>query len=119
MRLSEGERLVSAGALAGQHMVVLTEQGYAKRLSLKAWPSQKRGGSGIVLASVDAKTGSVAGVACLGKGEKVFVAGSLGTAELLAPELIPVMGRPSKGKVVVQLKTGEKAVAVGAIGLET
>ncbi|MGQ9553911.1 MAG: DNA gyrase subunit A [Anaerolineae bacterium] len=118
MRLSEGEQLVSACALAGQHIVVLTEQGYMKRLTLKAWPSQKRGGSGVVVAGVDGKTGKVAGIACLGEGEKVFVAGSLGTAELLAPELIPVMGRPSKGKALLQLKAGEKAVALSKIALE-
>jgi DNA gyrase subunit A len=87
-----------------------------KRVSLKSWSVQKRGGAGIVLLPVDERTGPVVSLQSIEASEKLVASGSLGTAELLAPNTVPAMARSSKGRVVLQVKKGETAISLGRLG---
>jgi len=116
MRIGQGQRLVGACLLTGAHLAVLTALGYMKRVSLKSWSVQKRGGAGIVLLPVDERTGPVVSLQSIEASEKLVASGSLGTAELLAPNTVPAMARSSKGRVVLQVKKGETAISLGRLG---
>ncbi|NPV09222.1 MAG: DNA topoisomerase 4 subunit A [Anaerolineae bacterium] len=113
IRLGDGERVVAAAPLTGaQHLMVLSARGNLKRVTLRGWRSQNRGGAGIVLMATDEKTGEVAGAAPVGEGDRVLLVGSLGTAEVLVARSVPVMGRNTKGRALAKLKKRERAVAV-------
>jgi DNA gyrase subunit A len=116
IRLNEGERAVAAATLTdAQHLVVLSANGYLKRITLRGWRAQKRGGAGIVVMATDDKTGEVVGVAPAKDEASILVAGSLGSTEVILATEVPVMGRSTKGKALAKLKKKETALAVMAL----
>ena len=95
--------------------MVLSANGYLKRITLRGWRAQKRGGAGIVVMATDDKTGEVVGVAPAKDEASILVAGSLGSTEVILATEVPVMGRSTKGKALAKLKKKETALAVMAL----
>jgi len=116
MRLGANDRVVAAGRLEGQHLLVATARGNVKRVTLRGWRSQNRGGAGVVVQAVDEGTGEVAGATAVGDKDSVLVAGSMGLAEVLEAKAVPVMGRSTKGRALVKPKPAERISAVSALG---
>lgn len=54
-----GMHVIPNGAMRGQEVLIVTEEGYGKRTNLSEYRVQKRGGSGIKTANVTAKTGPI------------------------------------------------------------
>ncbi|MHB0876542.1 MAG: DNA gyrase/topoisomerase IV subunit A [Anaerolineae bacterium] len=112
MRLAAGAEVVAAFRLTGQHVAVATSTGLLKRVTLRGWRLQKRGGQGIVATPVDVKTGRVVSAVCLSPEDKLLLSGSQGSAELLPAGDIPALSRASRGRATTALKQGEEALSV-------
>ena len=111
MRLEEGQRVVAACRQEGTDLALLTELGNLKRVSLRRWRSQRRGGAGVVAMPVDESTGSVV-AACTSDGDSLLVCGDASSAAVLQADEIPAQRRTSRGKRIVKLRKQEKAVTL-------
>ncbi len=115
MRLGENEQVVAGGRLEGQHLMVVTARGHMKRVTLRGWRSQNRGGGGIVVQAVDESTGEVAGAEAVSEKDSILVSGSQGLAEVVEAKAVPVMGRSTKGRALVKPKPAERVTGLAAV----
>ncbi|HEY8830682.1 MAG TPA: DNA gyrase subunit A, partial [Candidatus Limnocylindria bacterium] len=61
IRLVKGDEVIGMGVVnARTEVLSVTENGYGKRTKVEDFPTHNRGGQGVILASVTAKTGNVA-----------------------------------------------------------
>jgi len=111
MRLQKGDGVVGMG-IARQRTEVLsvTENGYGKRTAVEEFPTQGRGGQGVILASLGAKTGDVAAMQMVDEGsQEILLISTTGVVIRTPLDQIRVLGRPTMGVKV--MTTGDAKIA--------
>ena len=108
IRLSAGDQVV-AGDLAqdGAELVTVSEQGYGKRTDLSEFPTQGRGGSGVVAAKTSARTGPLIGAAVAGSKDALLVVTARGRARAMSTRDVTAAGRATQGGLVITLGEGD------------
>ncbi|MEW6446913.1 MAG: DNA gyrase subunit A [Bacillota bacterium] len=99
----------------GSELLVITERGYGKRTQIADFRRQSRGGIGIIAAKVSPKSGFVAGVEAVNPDEEVVVASAGGTVIRLKVKEIPVLGRPTRGVVVMRLAEQDSVATIARV----
>lgn len=114
MELGEGDALVGAAAARGKEQVlVLSEQGCGKRVSLEEFRIQGRGGQGMILMRPHLAGDGLAAIHLVGSlDEDVLVLTSRGRLARVAVTAFPLLGRASRGEQVMALESGEQVVAL-------
>ncbi len=106
IRLSGGDYVVGAGqAKEKAYVLSVTENGYGKRTATEEFTVHHRGGGGMALHSLTAKTGLVAGVEIVDDNSDVMIITDGGVIIRTGVEEIRVCGRGSQGVIV--MRTGE------------
>ncbi len=106
IRLSGNDYVVGAGqAKKKAYVLSVTENGYGKRTSTEEFTIHHRGGGGMALHSLTAKTGLVAGVEIVDDSSDVMIITDGGVIIRTGVEQIRVCGRGSQGVIV--MRTGE------------
>ena len=111
IRLAKGDEVIGMGVVSARTEVLsVTENGYGKRTAVADFPTHNRGGQGVILASVTAKTGNVAAIQVIDeKSEEILLISTNGVVIRVPIEQIRVLGRATQGvKVMV---TGEAKIA--------
>ena len=111
IRLAKGDEVIGMGVVAARTEVLsVTENGYGKRTAVADFPTHNRGGQGVILASVTAKTGNVAAIQVIDeKSEEILLISTNGVVIRVPIDQIRVLGRATQGvKVMV---TGEAKIA--------
>ena len=111
IRLKKGDEVVGMG-IARQRTEVLsvTENGYGKRTSVDEFPTQGRGGQGVILASLGPKTGDVAAMQMVDEGsQEILLISTTGVVIRTPLDQIRVLGRPTMGVKV--MTTGDAKIA--------
>jgi DNA gyrase/topoisomerase IV subunit A len=110
MALGDFEALVGAEPVTGEEqVVVLTMQGFGKRVSLREFRPQGRGGQGMILMRPHEDGDEIALIAVIRELDSdVFIWTSEGNAVRLAATAVPLLGRSQKGVAVLQLDSGER-----------
>jgi DNA gyrase subunit A len=93
-------------------LCTVTENGYAKRTPVADYPAQKRGGLGTITLDVSARTGPLVAAKEALAGDELMVVTAAGQAIRLAGADIPVQGRATQGKRVVNVAAGDRVVEV-------
>ena len=92
MKLPEGDRLVAAQIAAGDHLLVVHENGMGKLVPLSEYPTKGRGGGGVASAAPDkpakAPAGPVAGAWTVKEEGNVLI-GQDGSREDLEVSTLP------------------------------
>lgn len=96
-------------------ILVVTENGYAKKTSLKEYRLQKRGGSGIKTLKVIEKTGFLAKGALVLNQESVIFTSLKGQVIKIPLESIPVLSRTTQGIRVMKLEEQDKIIGLSLI----
>jgi DNA gyrase subunit A len=104
-----------APAAAAAPLALVTVAGYAKRTPLADFPTQGRGGQGVVAAKLNDKSGEVAGVALLGPDDLLICGFAKSLPKTVPAADLPEMGRSAAGKPVTALLIGEPVRAVYAV----
>jgi DNA gyrase subunit A len=115
VKLASGDRLVHMDVVEdGGALLVLSEKGYAKRTSLRSYPTQSRYTRGVATyASISAQTGRLAAASVVRDDEEsIGILSTRGRAFRLKASDIPQQGRSTRGRVVVELKTTDRVAAV-------
>jgi DNA gyrase subunit A len=101
--------------LPGGTLLTVTEKGYGKRTEVEEYRHQGRGGKGVITLKVTKKTGSVAGVAQVAKGDEVMLVADGGKIIRLKVDEIRVIGRNTQGVRLIGLEEGERLVSVARL----
>ncbi len=118
IQLKEGDYLVGMDILPAnldpknknqfRHLLVVTEKGLGKRTNAYLYPSQKRGGIGIKVSNITAKTGPISTTQVVSeKDDQVILISKKAITIRLPLKNIPVLGRNTKGVILMRLKSEE------------
>src|SRR5437867_1953165 len=103
IRLAKGDEVVGMG-IGRQRTEVLsvTENGFGKRTAVEDFPTQGRGGQGVILAALSPKTGNVASIQVVDEGtEEILLITPTGVVIRTPLEQLRVLGRAPMGVKVM------------------
>jgi DNA gyrase subunit A len=114
IRLVKGDKVVSLNlAPKDGQLLVVNENGYGKRTSVDEYPSQSRGGSGVITSKVTKKTGPVATARVITeKDNDLMIISAGGVVIRTDVSTIHVAGRATQGVRLMNLGEGDSVVAV-------
>jgi DNA gyrase subunit A len=113
MELKDGEEVVGVVPIRREaNVLTVTEDAVGKRIPVAEFPLQKRGGLGNLVTPAGGEGSRiVAALEVLDTDEVMLVSGS-GQVTRIAAEAIPLQGRRTQGKKLVQLAVGDRVVEV-------
>lgn len=94
-----------------RHLLVVTENGIGKRSDVYLYPTQKRGGVGIKVSNLSAKTGKVTAAQVVSETDDQIILISKKAVTIKLPlKNIPILNRNTKGVILVRFKTSDDKV---------
>ena len=98
-------------------LLIVTEKGMGKRTPLTQYPTQKRGGQGVKVAEIAAKTGLIANtLSVTEKDIELLITTKEGQAIKLPIRNIPQLQRSTQGVILMRFaKAGDTVAAVAAV----
>lgn len=117
MDLDDGETLVDVAVIrdAEQEVITVTTNGYGKRSSLDDYRLQRRAGKGIKAGTFNDKTGDLASLKILEKGNDLMLITDSGIVIKVSTDDISRFGRTSQGVRIMKMKDGDDKIASIAI----
>ncbi|HUV02625.1 MAG TPA: DNA gyrase subunit A [Desulfobacteria bacterium] len=119
MRLDKDDEIASIEAvdlsLADSRLVTITENGYGKRTKLEAYRETHRGGKGVISIQTSARNGKVVCIKQVQNDDELMITTSDNMVTKLAVKNIPVQGRNTQGVRLMNVKAGERIVAVDVV----
>lgn len=118
IRLGTGDTVVSMELIEGnedKHILVITENGYGKRVKAKEFRVQKRGGKGVFGQKITEKTGEVICSRLGSPEQQALITTNQGQSIRFALSGVSVFGRNSQGVRFINLKEGEKVTGATLI----
>ena len=115
IRLGEGDdRVVSLNLTPkDSELLVVTEKGYGKCTPIDDYPTQSRGGSGVITLKITEKTGSVAAARVIGDSDSdLMIISAGGVVIRMDVRNIIRGGRATQGRRMMNLDEGDTIVAV-------
>jgi DNA gyrase subunit A len=103
-----------------RHLLVITENGVGKRSDVYLYPLQKRGGLGVKVANLTAKTGNLAAAVVVNENDQqvIFVSKKAVTIKLPLKD-IPTLSRNTRGVILMRLKNDDKVSAMTVLAAPT
>jgi DNA gyrase subunit A len=97
-----------------QKLLVISTNGYGKLTKTSNFPPHKRGGLGMKVASVTAKTGPIAAVHSIdADADEIIIISTNGQAIRVALKDIPTLGRTTQGVRIMRLDDGDGVASLG------
>ena len=118
MRLREKDEIVGMDVVtdSSQKLLAISANGYGKATAVANFPVHKRGGVGIKVASVTAKTGPIVAVHTLDPAAKeVIMMSTKGQAIRVAMKEIPTLGRATQGVRIMRMSEGDTVASIGIV----
>jgi DNA gyrase subunit A len=118
MRLEKDDEIASIEALDlsvskdKNRAVTLTEKGYGKRTKLDAYRETHRGGKGVISIKTGERNGKVVCIKQVKNTDELMVSTSDGMVTKISVRSISVQGRNTQGVRIMNVKRGERVVAV-------
>jgi DNA gyrase subunit A len=111
IRLQKGDEVVGMGiARPRTEALSVTENGFGKRTAVEEFPTQGRGGQGVILAALSPKTGNVAAIQMVDEGtQEILLITSNGVVIRTPLEQVRALGRATMGVKVMAV--GETKIA--------
>lgn len=118
MRLRPKDEIVGMDVIrdAGQKLLVVSANGYGKATLVSNFPAHKRGGVGIKVAAVTAKTGPIVAVHTLDPlAKEVIMMSTKGQAIRVGMKEIPTLGRATQGVRIMKMAEGDLVASIGIV----
>ena len=118
MRLRPKDEIVGMDVVNDpkQKLIVVSANGYGKATLVANFPPHRRGGVGIKVASVTAKTGPIVAVHTLDPAAKeVIMMSTKGQAIRVVMKEIPTLGRATQGVRIMRLNEGDTVASIGIV----
>ena len=122
MRLRPNDTIVGMDVVSdpkNQKLIAISANGYGKTTAVTNFPVHKRGGVGIKVAAVTAKTGPIVAVHTLEVATKeIIMMSTKGQAIRVATKEIPVLGRATQGVRIMRMNDGDTVASIGIVPYE-
>lgn len=118
MRLRPKDEIVGMDVVTNknQKLLAISDNGYGKATLVSNFPTHKRGGVGIKVASVTSKTGKIAAVHTLDPlAKEVIMMSTKGQAIRVAMKEIPTLGRATQGVRIMKMAEGDTVASIGIV----
>ncbi len=118
MRLRPKDEIVGMDIVTDpeQKLLAISANGYGKATLVSNFPSHKRGGVGIKVAAVTAKTGPIVAVHTLDPlAHEVIMISTKGQAIRVAMKEIPTLGRATQGVRIMKMSEGDTVASIGIV----
>ena len=118
MRLRPKDEIVGMDVITdpNQKLLAVSANGYGKACLVSNFPPHKRGGVGIKVAAVTAKTGPIVAVHTLDPlAKEVIMMSTKGQAIRVAMKEIPTLGRATQGVRIMRLNEGDTVASIGIV----
>jgi DNA gyrase subunit A len=99
-------------------LCVITSRGFGKRTPVADYPVQKRGGMGTITMDVSDRTGAIVGAKELVDGDELMIIAANGVATRVTTERVPVQGRATQGKRLVEGEGTDRVVEIARVARE-
>ena len=121
IKMKKDDMVVGADVIPAENnekleLLVIMENGFGKRTSLKQYKTQKRGGSGIMTAKVTEKTGALVASLLVESVEKDLIAiSNKGQVIRINLKDVPSLSRATQGVRLMRLGKGNKIASIACI----
>ncbi|MBQ8992074.1 DNA gyrase subunit A, partial [Candidatus Saccharibacteria bacterium] len=118
MRLRPKDEIVGMDVVTDpeQKLIAVSANGYGKATLVSNFPTHKRGGVGIKVAAITAKTGPIVAVQTLDPAAKeVIMMSTKGQAIRVAIAEIPTLGRATQGVRIMKLADKDTVASIGIV----
>jgi DNA gyrase subunit A len=116
MRLDPDDEVVDFDVVdPNAELLIVTDGGYGKRTLLSMYPTQHRGGKGVIAAKLPGKRGHIAGAWVLHPGNEVFLIASDGQVIRISARSVARQGRDTTGVRVMRLDPGVSLVGLAPV----
>jgi DNA gyrase subunit A len=117
MRLEKGDQVIGMDVVEKDHaLMVISERGYGKRMAFNQLAAKGRGGKGMTYIKVTDKNGPAMAIASVKEDDDIIVVAQSGMVIRLSAKEIPLLGRPTVGVRVVDIKDGDAVRDVAVLG---
>ena len=99
-------------------ILVVSENGYGKRSKLDDYRITNRGGKGVKTISITDKTGNLVSIKNVADGDDLMIINKSGIAIRMEVNSLRVMGRPTQGVKLINLKDSDSIAAVAKVVLD-
>ncbi|HCJ10185.1 MAG TPA: DNA gyrase subunit A [Clostridiales bacterium] len=99
----------------GCEVLTLTTAGFGKRTPVGEYPTQSRGGKGVINIRLTEKSGQVVGVRLVYPGDEIMIVSARGVVIRVPVDDIRVSGRNTRGVAVMRLDEGDHVVSFGRV----
>ena len=113
INIDENESVVGMEIIDdGVQLLSVTENGYGKRTQASEYRKQSRGGKGIIAMKLTEKTGNIVQMKPVSEQEDLMIISDKGQVIRIKISGISLLGRNTQGVRLINVKDGEKVVAV-------
>jgi DNA gyrase subunit A len=119
MTLNPGDRVISMAVVKpGDRLLTVSENGYGKISEVDDYRQTRRGGKGVITIKTDERNGNVVSVRKVESGDQLMVNSKSGKIIRINTDEIRETGRNAKGVRIMDMRDGDKIIAVHPISCE-
>lgn len=119
MTLCDGDRVVSMAVVKpGDKLLTVSENGYGKISDVDDYRKTRRGGKGVITIKTDERNGNVVSVRKVVNGDELMLQSKSGKIIRMQTDSIRETGRNAKGVRVMDMRDGDKIIAVEPVMAE-
>ncbi len=115
IKLENGDEVIGMEVINSQNVnsdiLVITKNGYGKRVKLNQFKTQSRGGTGIKISKITPKTGELVAIKILEGQEDLILVSQKGQVIRIGIASIPVLGRTAQGVKIMKLAPKDQIVS--------
>ncbi|HPF27725.1 MAG TPA: DNA gyrase C-terminal beta-propeller domain-containing protein, partial [Steroidobacteraceae bacterium] len=111
----EPHRLISLIVVSEGYVLTASDNGYGKLTPLEDFPSQGRGGQGVIAMQTTDRNGAMVGALLVSQNQELMLISSSGTLVRTPVSDISIVGRNTQGVRLIRLDEGERLVGIERI----
>ncbi len=115
IKLPEGHEVIGLTMVADGLILTATENGYGKRTPVSDFPTQGRGGQGVIAIQTSERNGDTVGAMRVSDDDEIMLISSNGTLVRTGVDDISVMGRNTQGVRLIRVESGQRLVGLARI----
>lgn len=115
IKLPEGHEVIALTIIREGLVLTATENGYGKRTSISDFPTQGRGGQGVIAIQTSERNGRTVGAALVGEDDEIMLISSSGTLVRTAVDDISIQGRNTQGVRLIRVEDNQRLVGLARI----
>lgn len=121
MKLKAGDTIIDTTVLSekSEAVCVISENGIGKKVSVKEFRNQHRGGSGVRIAKLTPKTGLLVTGTVIEEGaQDLIIATTSGQVIRIAVDSVRMLSRNASGVILIRVNQGDKVSSLAVVGAE-